>query len=68
MRVDYIPVTRPWTWATGTPSERADAIRSHALKLNSVAVRDLFQLTESGLDKILAGDIWRPDHTDHGQG
>lgn len=44
-----------WTWATGTPRERANMVRSHGF-LKESDLRDLFLLTRKGLGAILTSD------------
>jgi hypothetical protein len=52
-----------WTWAKGSPKERADAVRSHGkLKLRFRDLCYLFNLTADGAWEILKGDIWRPEY------
>ena len=61
-----------WSWATGTPRERAEMVRNHARSStmmrapHSKGARDmthddlrrLFHLTQSGLVEILSGADW----------
>lgn len=63
-RVDYLPVPKPWSWATGTPKERADFVRRTARieALTSEYLCDLFDLTMIGLADILRGRDWKPTH------
>ena len=54
-----------WTWATGTPAERAQMVRSHTglrRPLSRFDMKRLFNLTDAGLDAILAGSDWKPEH------
>ncbi len=55
---------RGWTWATASPQERGEWVRRHLRtgKMSAEAVRDLFELTETGLRAIQDGDDWRPEH------
>lgn len=64
-RRDYIPVTRPWTWATGTPKERADMVRRHyeIYDLTGENLCELFGLTLNGLVEIVRGMDWRPEYS-----
>jgi hypothetical protein len=49
-----------WTWDKGTPYERAEMVRGHSRvhSLSPCHLRQLFDLTEAGLNKILSGDDW----------
>ena len=54
-----------WNWETASPAERADMVRRHAggsRPLGTVALADLFQLTDAGVSAILAGDTWRKEY------
>lgn len=54
-----------WSWETGTPAERAHTVRRHAFDgrpIPEANLLTLFNLTEVGLRRILAGDIWRPEY------
>lgn len=53
-----------WTWQTGTPRERAETVRRHAFDgrpIPEANLLTLFNLTEIGLRRILAGGDWRPE-------
>jgi hypothetical protein len=54
-----------WSWAIGTPRERADMVRSHRnLKprpLSDEVLCELFGLTKIGLWEIATGSDWRPE-------
>lgn len=52
-----------WSWATGTPSERARMVRGHLTACSRADLCSLFCLTEVGLHKILDGDDWRPEYS-----
>ena len=55
---------RNWTWADGSPFSRAEMVRRHdrgSLKLSDENLRDLFCLTEFGLNEIRRGASWRPE-------
>lgn len=55
-------------WASMSPRERGDFIRRHirlAPKLSSEAVRELFLLTEEGLEAIGNGADWQPEFQSH---
>lgn len=48
-----------FTWATGTPRERAEMVRGHAHSgLSADKLCDLFHLTPAGLVEILSGADW----------
>ena len=63
-----------WSWETGTPRERAEMVRKHASpsarapsyhdarQLSDDDLCRLFNLTPAGLQAILAGADWRPEH------
>lgn len=54
-----------WAWVTGTPNERARAVRAHhrlTPPLAREALRDLFCLTDGGLAAIIHGGDWRPEY------
>lgn len=55
-----------WSWNTGTPRERAMMVRDHHIRGtclgNKQILGDLFNLTEDGVEKILNGADWHPDH------
>lgn len=50
----------PWSWATGTPRERADMVRAHlsSPRLTEEHVADLFGLSIEGLLAIKRGCDW----------
>lgn len=48
-----------FVWATATPEERADMVRSHNL-LSIPELCKLFGLTEYGVDAIQKGANWAP--------
>jgi hypothetical protein len=53
-----------WTWAGATPAERAAWVRDHFYHhcfSNEKLTCDLFNLTEDGCNRILAGEDWRPE-------
>lgn len=58
----YVPVTPAWSWNDGTPAERAATVRSHLRTLDHHAIQSLFKLSRNGVEKIAAGDIWRPEY------
>jgi hypothetical protein len=54
-----------WTWEGATLRERADWVRAHrsfSKPLSRNQIRDLFRLTDEGVDAIFAGADWRPEH------
>ena len=53
-----------WTWENGTPRERAEMVRSTLRRClgNREAMLDLFNLSETGLRRILAGEDWKPEY------
>lgn len=59
------PPERPcWTWANGTPRERAEWVRSNARILSLENLRYMFNLTTEGAWEIVVkGDEWRPEHS-----
>ena len=60
-----------WSWATGTPRERADMVRGHAFGCHPLPedqLYDLFLLTNEGLARIKAGDGRRPEYALTGKG
>lgn len=53
-----------WSWAEGTPTERANCVRAHGRMkgLRFLALCRLFNLTADGAWEILRGDDWRPEY------
>lgn len=54
-----------WTWERAPPRERAEMVRNHtygAKPLSWDAIKELFCLTDIGMRRIMAGDIWRPEY------
>lgn len=51
---------RAWSWATGTPRERAEFVRNQALDLrvSGEQLCEIFRLTPMGLVAILRGADW----------
>lgn len=52
-----------FTWDTAGPRERGMWVRDH-LKVCRYDIRrlcDLFELTEAGAERILAGEDWQPE-------
>ena len=61
---------KPWTWETGTPMERADAIRMHmqgSRPLSFAQTAEMFNLTDAGLQAILKGQPWRAQYDRDGK-
>lgn len=57
-------VRMAWSWETGTPRERADTVRRHAFSGRTIPESNLltlFNLTDVGLRRIMAGEDWRPE-------
>lgn len=54
-----------WTWDAASPSDRAAHVRQHiaACCYDDGALGRLFCLTEEGVKRIRAGDIWRPEYS-----
>lgn len=50
-----------FSWDAATLKERADWIRRHRKTLCREQVRDLFKLTDEGIDAIYNGADWRED-------
>jgi hypothetical protein len=55
----------PGAWATGTPDERANIVRSHR-NFPVETLLDLFCLTRAGAFAILGGDVWQPEYSREG--
>lgn len=56
--------TSAWRWATSSPQERAEMIRRHAGGTRPLPVAnlcELFDLTEFGLMRVMAGEDWKPE-------
>lgn len=52
-----------WTWKDATPRERGIWVRQSLRDClsNRDKLRELFNLTEDGVDKILNGSDWYPE-------
>lgn len=57
-------MSRAWTWATGTPRERAEMVRGTMkhIHFSNEKAKELFNLSDGGLAKILDGGDWRPEY------
>lgn len=56
---------KSWTWATADPQERGMWVRENFTKSCMADIDrlcSLFLLTKDGAQKILDGDIWRPEY------
>lgn len=53
---------RAWTWANGSPRERAAFVRQHSGSRRPLNLCTLFNLTEDGLAEIIRGHDWKPEY------
>lgn len=51
-----------FTWETANPVERAIWVRDNLKQFDRDKVRELFRLTEEGLQAIEDGAAWRQDY------
>jgi hypothetical protein len=54
-------IDQAFRWEAASPSERGKMVRQHRYerKLN---LKELFCLTDEGLEEILAGRDWKPEY------
>jgi hypothetical protein len=53
-----------WTWKEANPHQRGECVRTTAPHCfdSQTHLMKLFNLTANGLQKIMAGDQWRPEY------